>query len=79
MEGVVARDSGVTVVAKRDGMVEKVDSSRIIVRAEPRGNGNRSEVGRRVYNLIKYQRSNQNTCINQKPIVPKGDGSTRGR
>ena len=71
MEGVVARDSGVTVVAESDGVVEKVDSSRIIVRAENSGrNGARSEVD--IYNLIKYQRSNQNTCINQKPIVREG-------
>ena len=78
MEGVVARDSGVTVVAKRDGTVEKVDSSRIIVRAEgPGQNGSRSEVD--IYNLIKYQRSNQNTCINQKPIVSEGQKVKKGR
>ena len=78
MEGVVARDSGVTVVAERDGVVEKVDSSRIIVRADnPGRNGSRSEVD--IYNLIKYQRSNQNTCINQKPIVREGQRIQKGQ
>ncbi|NWF53995.1 MAG: DNA-directed RNA polymerase subunit beta [Syntrophaceae bacterium] len=79
MEGTVARDSGVAVVAKRDGVVEKVDSSRIIVRATDSGgrNGSRSEVD--IYNLIKYQRSNQNTCINQKPVVYEGQRVKRGQ
>jgi DNA-directed RNA polymerase subunit beta len=78
MEGVVAKDSGVTIVAKRDGIVEKVDSSRIIVRAEKDGrNGSRSEVD--IYNLIKYQRSNQNTCVNQKPVVLEGQRVKRGQ
>ncbi len=77
MEGVVARDSGVTIVAKRDGVVEKVDSSRIIVRAEGGRNGARSEVD--IYNLIKYQRSNQNTCINQKPVVQEGQKVKKGQ
>ncbi len=78
MEGVVARDSGVTVVAERDGVVEKVDSSRIIVRADNAGrNGARSEVD--IYNLIKYQRSNQNTCVNQKPIVREGQRVHKGQ
>ncbi|OGP93783.1 MAG: DNA-directed RNA polymerase subunit beta, partial [Deltaproteobacteria bacterium RBG_16_54_18] len=69
MEQIVARDSGVTVVAKRAGIVEGVDGSRIVVKAEEDGKG----VGVDIYNLIKYQRSNQGTCINQKPIVAKGD------
>ncbi|MBI4495441.1 MAG: DNA-directed RNA polymerase subunit beta [Deltaproteobacteria bacterium] len=78
MEGVVARDSGVTVVAERDGVVEKVDSSRIIVRADhPARNGARSEVD--IYNLVKYQRSNQNTCINQKPVVREGERVVKGQ
>jgi DNA-directed RNA polymerase subunit beta len=78
MENVVARDSGVTVVAERDGVVEKVDSSRIIIRAESASrNGARSEVD--IYNLIKYQRSNQNTCINQKPIVREGQRIQKGQ
>ncbi len=79
MEGTVARDSGVAVVAKRDGVVEKVDSSRVIVRAADNAgrNGSRSEVD--IYNLIKYQRSNQNTCINQKPIVQEGQRVKKGQ
>ncbi len=67
IEGKVARDSGVTVVAKRDGMVESVDATRIVVRAEGRG-GEFPDI----YNLIKFRRSNQNTCINQKPVVEPG-------
>src|SRR4029434_4837035 len=72
MERVVARDSGVTVVAERDGLVESVDATRIVVRADKRSGGPR-DPGVDIYNLIKYQRSNQNTCINQKPIVQEGD------
>ncbi|MCX5906973.1 MAG: DNA-directed RNA polymerase subunit beta, partial [Deltaproteobacteria bacterium] len=77
MEGTVARDSGVTIVAERDGVVEKVDSARIIIRVDnPGRNGNWSEAD--IYNLIKYQRSNQNTCINQKPIVREGQRVEKG-
>jgi len=72
IEGIVARDSGVTVVARRDGVVDSVDASRIVVKADaPDGRDVSAEVD--IYNLIKYQRSNQNTCINQKPIVSPGD------
>jgi DNA-directed RNA polymerase subunit beta len=71
MERVVARDSGVTVVAKRDGLVESVDSTRIVVKAERLSGA--SDPGVDIYNLVKYQRSNQNTCINQRPIVLPGD------
>ena len=73
IEAVVARDSGVCVIAKRDGIVESVDASRIVVRAEvPAAFSDvASEVD--IYNLVKYQRSNQSTCLNQKPIVKKGD------
>ncbi|MBI5287097.1 MAG: DNA-directed RNA polymerase subunit beta, partial [Deltaproteobacteria bacterium] len=66
MEVVVAKDSGVAVVAKKSGVVEEVDASRIVVRADGEG-------GVDIYNLMKFRRSNQNTCINQKPIVKKGD------
>jgi DNA-directed RNA polymerase subunit beta len=67
MEKIVARDSGVTVVARRDGVVESVDSTRIVVKADkPVG---ARDTGVDIYNLVKYQRSNQNTCINQRPIV----------
>jgi DNA-directed RNA polymerase subunit beta len=72
MERVVARDSGVTVVAERDGLVESVDATRIVVRADKPSGGPR-DPGVDIYNLIKYQRSNQNTCINQRPIVREGD------
>nr|AKQ01569.1 DNA-directed RNA polymerase subunit beta, DNA-directed RNA polymerase subunit beta [uncultured delta proteobacterium Rifle_16ft_4_minimus_1997] len=71
MEKVVARDSGVTVVAVRDGVVESEDSTRIVVKAD-RPSGSR-DTGVDIYNLVKYQRSNQNTCINQRPIVVVGD------
>jgi DNA-directed RNA polymerase subunit beta len=77
MERVVARDSGVTVVAKRDGIVESVDATRIVVKADkPSGSGR--DAGVDIYNLIKYQRSNQNTCINQRPIVMEGDRVVAG-
>jgi DNA-directed RNA polymerase subunit beta len=73
IESVVARDSGVCVVARRDGIIESVDASRIVVRAEvPAAFSDvASEVD--IYNLVKYQRSNQSTCLNQKPIIKKGD------
>jgi len=71
MEKTVARDSGVTVVARRDGLVESVDSTRIVVKAD-KPSGPR-DTGVDIYNLVKYQRSNQNTCINQRPIVVVGD------
>jgi DNA-directed RNA polymerase subunit beta len=71
MEKIVARDSGVTIVARRDGIVESVDSTRIVVKAD-KPSGAR-DTGVDIYNMVKYQRSNQNTCINQKPIVVVGD------
>ncbi len=71
MERTVARDSGVTIVARRDGLVENVDSTRIVVKADKPG-GSR-DTGVDIYNLVKYQRSNQNTCNNQRPIVVVGD------
>ena len=72
IEAAVARDSGVCIVARRDGIVEAVDASRIVVKADvPAGVDVASEVD--IYSLLKYQRSNQNTCLNQKPIVRKGD------
>jgi DNA-directed RNA polymerase subunit beta len=72
MEGVVARDSGVCVVAKRSGVVESVDASRIVVKPDPEP-GDEMAAGVDIYNMIKYQRSNQNTCINQRPILMEGD------
>ena len=72
MERVVARDSGVTIVARRDGVVETVDATRIVVKADKPSNDGR-DAGVDIYNLVKYQRSNQNTCMNQRPIVVVGD------
>jgi DNA-directed RNA polymerase subunit beta len=72
MEPVVARDSGVTVVARRDGVVEQVDAERIVVKVDKPSTDGR-DPGVDIYNLVKYQRSNQNTCINQRPIVVMGD------
>ncbi|HEY1373985.1 MAG TPA: DNA-directed RNA polymerase subunit beta [Candidatus Binatia bacterium] len=72
MEKVVARDSGVTIVARRDGIVESVDSTRIVVKAD-KTSGSHRDTGVDIYGLTKYQRSNQNTCMNQRPIVMIGD------
>ncbi|MDR2681913.1 MAG: DNA-directed RNA polymerase subunit beta [Holosporaceae bacterium] len=69
MESVVARDSGVAVLAKKDGIVDQVDADRIVVRST----GSDSHVGVDIYNLRKYKRSNHSTCLNQKPLVKKGD------
>ena len=69
LESVVARDSGVCIVAKNSGVVESVDASRIVVRVTDKKSKSASDV----YNLVKYTRSNQNTCINQRPIVQIGD------
>jgi DNA-directed RNA polymerase subunit beta len=78
MEGVVARDSGVTVTARRRGFVEDVDSTRIVIRAsEPGKGGNGSPVD--IYKLTKFQRTNQNTCFNQRPIVVPGDQVEKGQ
>ena len=77
MERIVARDSGVTVVAKRGGTIEFLDASRIVVRV----NDEETEAGVPgvdIYNLTKYTRSNQNTCINQKPLVRPGDVVAKG-
>ncbi len=71
LEPVVAADSGVTVVARNDGVVESVDSERIVIRPDLLDTDPAASPD--IYRLIKYQRSNQNTCINQKPIVKKGD------
>ena len=72
MEEVVAKDSGVTVIAKRDGVVEGIDATRIVVRVTPPPK-QKGDPGVDIYNLIKFVRSNQNTCIHQKPIVSVGD------
>jgi DNA-directed RNA polymerase subunit beta len=72
IERIVARDSGVTTVALHDGVIESVDAGRIVVRRDVVEDDEMS-VRPDIYNLTKYQRSNQNTCFNQKPIVNKGD------
>ena len=80
MEYVTARDSGAVVLCKRSGVVDSVDSERIIVRVE--GNAHEGqlsrEVGADIYQLTKFKRSNQNTCINQKPIVEVGQRVVKG-
>jgi DNA-directed RNA polymerase subunit beta len=72
MERTVAKDSGVSVIATRGGKIESVDAARIVVRVNDTETENGTS-GVDIYNLIKYTRSNQNTCINQKPLVKVGD------
>jgi DNA-directed RNA polymerase subunit beta len=81
MEGVTARDSGAVILAKRNGIVDSVDSERIIVRVEGEHHPTQlsREVGSDIYQLIKFKRSNQNTCINQKPVVRQGDRVIKGQ
>jgi DNA-directed RNA polymerase subunit beta len=77
MERAVAVDSGVTVVARRGGNVDSVDASRIVVRVND-DETSATEPGVDIYNLTKYTRSNQNTCINQRPLVKAGDSISAG-
>ncbi len=77
MERTVAIDSGVTVVARRGGTVDSVDASRIVVRVND-DETSATEAGVDIYNLTKYTRSNQNTCINQRPLVKAGDSIASG-
>jgi DNA-directed RNA polymerase subunit beta len=81
MEGVTARDSGAVVLARRSGIIDSVDSERIIVRVEGEHHPMQlsREVGSDIYQLTKFKRSNQNTCINQKPIVLQGDHVKKGQ
>ncbi len=76
IEGVVARDSGAAIMARRAGIIDQVDAMRIVVRAtedlEP------GDPGVDIYRLRKFQRSNQNTCINQRPLIKVGDSVTKG-
>jgi DNA-directed RNA polymerase subunit beta len=76
IESDVALDSGVTIVAKRDGSVDKIDGKRIVVKATDETDFTKSAVD--IYNLQKFKRSNQNTCINQKPLVRVGDKVREG-
>ena len=71
----VALDSGVTIIAKRDGIVDKIDGKRIVVKATEK---DLSKSGVDIYNLLKFQKSNQNTCINQKPLSKIGDVIKKG-
>ena len=77
MERTVATDSGVTVVAERGGVVDAVDAGRIVVRVNAKETGS-NDAGVDIYNLTKYTRSNQNTCINQRPLVKPGDKISAG-
>jgi DNA-directed RNA polymerase subunit beta len=71
----VALDSGVTIITKRDGIVDKIDGKRIVVKAAEK---DLSKSGVDIYNLLKFQKSNQNTCINQRPLVKIGDQIKKG-
>ncbi len=81
MEGVTASDSGAVVLARRNGVIDQVDSERIIVRVEGEHHPTQlsREVGSDIYQLTKFKRSNQNTCINQKPVVQKGERVIKGQ
>jgi len=76
MEEIVARDSGASIVAQQTGVVEQVDGARIVVRSEA-GSGSTS-TGVKIYNLLKFQRSNQNTCVTQRPLVNVGEKVVKG-
>ena len=76
MEETVARDSGVTIIARRSGVVDQVDATRVVIRATAETSSAASGVD--IYNLLKFQRSNQNTCITQRPLVKVGDQVAAG-
>src|SRR5499433_1668337 len=76
MEETVARDSGVTIIARRSGIIDQVDATRIVIRATEETSTAASGVD--IYNLLKFQRSNQNTCITQRPLVKVGDQISAG-
>ena len=78
IERAVARDSGVTVNARRGGVVEQIDAGRIVVKINENEISGEADAGVDIYSLIKYTRSNQNTCINQRPLVVVGDVVARG-
>jgi DNA-directed RNA polymerase subunit beta len=79
MEYVAAKDSGACVVCRRSGIVETVDANRIVVRVEDDPETEGEESGVDIYTLVKYSRSNQNTCLNQRPLVKKGEYVTEGQ
>ncbi|RXY85934.1 hypothetical protein DD607_32190, partial [Salmonella sp. 3DZ2-4SM] len=74
----VARDSGVTVNARRGGEIVQIDAARIVVKVNEEEIVGATDAGVDIYNLVKYTRSNQNTCINQRPLVQVGDVIARG-
>src|SRR3546814_7111322 len=78
IERAVARDSGVTVNARRGGVIEQIDAGRVVVKVHEDEISGEHDAGVDIYNLIKYTRSNQNTCINQTPLVNVGDTVARG-
>ncbi|MDH5832302.1 DNA-directed RNA polymerase subunit beta [Luteimonas sp. M1R5S18] len=78
IERAVARDSGVTVNARRGGVIEQIDAGRVVVKVNESEISGEHDAGVDIYNLIKYTRSNQNTCINQTPLVNVGDVVARG-
>lgn len=77
MERIVAKDSGVSVIARHNGMVDAVDAGRIVIKIDEE-EFDEAGTGVDIYNLVKFSRSNQNTCINQKPVVKVGDKVKRG-
>lgn len=77
MGAIVARDSGAVIVAKESGIVEDVDAGRIVIKRDTE-DGDESDIGIDIYNLTKYQRTNQSTCFNHKPIVDKGSRVKKG-
>ena len=79
MEHITARDSGAVVSARRTGTVDYVDSQRVVVRVEGESGEMSREMGADIYSMTKFRRSNQNTCINQKPIVRVGDRVAKGQ
>src|SRR5215204_5406679 len=76
MEGVVARDSGAAIAARRTGVIDQIDATRIVIRATEETDA--AKPGVDIYRLMKFQRSNQNTCINQRPLVKVGDHVKKG-
>ncbi|MDI4657422.1 DNA-directed RNA polymerase subunit beta [Xanthobacter autotrophicus] len=76
MEAVVARDSGAAIAARRTGVIDQVDATRIVIRATEEADPSKSGVD--IYRLMKFQRSNQSTCINQRPLVRVGDQVKKG-
>ena len=76
MESAVAKDSGATVIARRSGIVDQVEASRIVIRATD--DETNAETGVDIYNLLKFQRSNQNTAMHQRPLVKVNDRVSAG-